>query len=107
LKKYEKEHNIKYKSQHNQGVSVARNTGISMADGDYIILLDSDDIFFPQLLRKLISIGFEKYDIIFWQVKKEINGRTSIWKPKNLGPLYNGICATFLAGSFCIRKKLL
>lgn len=106
VQQYRGEPRIKYKFQHNQGVSVARNAGADIAEGDYLIFLDSDDVFFPELMKKLRSITFEEYDIIFWQVKKEINGNFSIWKPTNLGPLYNKIFATFLAGSFCIRKRI-
>src|SRR5690606_26032399 len=49
---------------------------------------------------------FKNYDLIFWQVKRIINGSVSISKPRKLGRLYNDLTGTFLAGSVCYNKNL-
>jgi glycosyltransferase involved in cell wall biosynthesis len=106
VKKYLSDDRIKYFYQENMGVSVARNSGAKLASGDYLIFLDSDDIFFPDLIKNIYEAGFYKYDLICWQVLKNIDGKEKIWKPKQLDGMYNNIKATFLAGSICFKKSI-
>jgi len=106
LKDYLNDDRIKYYYQENQGVSVARNSGAMLATGDYIIFLDSDDIFFPDLINHIYEAEFYKYDLICWQVLKNIDGKEKIWKTQQLDGMYNNIKATFLAGSICFKKSI-
>jgi glycosyltransferase involved in cell wall biosynthesis len=106
VKKYLSDDRIKYFYQENMGVSVARNSGAKLASGDYLIFLDSDDIFFPDLIKNIYEAEFYKYDLICWQVLKNIDGKEKIWKPKQLDGMYNNIKATFLAGSICFKKSI-
>jgi glycosyltransferase involved in cell wall biosynthesis len=97
---------IHYYYQTNHGVSSARNYGATVAKGDYLIFLDSDDQFQPELLKNLVAINYIKYDLIFWNLLKQYSDHSRIWKPENLGSLYNNLKGTFLAGSVCYRKDL-
>lgn len=97
---------IKYIAQENTGVSTARNAGAALANGDYLIFLDSDDIIYPHLINFLIGISIYQYDIVCWQVVKIIDGCQKIWKPRKQEKMYNGIIASFLAGSVCYNKEL-
>ncbi|TRO65103.1 glycosyltransferase family 2 protein [Christiangramia sabulilitoris] len=98
---------IKYVYQQHSGVSMARNHGIKLASSDHIIFLDSDDKFYPDLIRDLTFLDHKKYDLIFWEVKKKSGETTSIWKPRKLEKIYNGIRGSFLSGSVCYRKVIL
>lgn len=98
---------IKYYYHKNKGVSSSRNTGIKNASTDYIIFLDSDDEFYPCLIEELFANNFNNYDLTFWQLKKVIDNKTKLWKPVNLGPIFNNITGTFLAGSVCYKKEVL
>lgn len=98
---------IKYVYQQHSGVSVARNHGIKLTSSDYIIFLDSDDELYPDLIRDLTRLDYKKYDVIFWEVKKNFGESTSIWKPRKLEKIYNGIRGSFLSGSVCYRKEIL
>lgn len=97
---------IRYHYQINAGVSAARNKGAELSKGNYLIFLDSDDYFFPGLIEELNNINFNKFDLICWQVLKKVDGKTSVWKPYDLGKMYNNITASFLAGSVCYRKEV-
>lgn len=98
---------IKYIYQQHSGVSVARNHGIKLASSDHIIFLDSDDELYPDLIRDLTRLDYKRYDVIFWEVMKNFGGSTSIWKPRKLEKIYNGIRGSFLSGSVCYRKEIL
>jgi len=106
LKDYLKDDRIKYYYQENQGVSVARNCGAKLATGDYLIFLDSDDIFFPDLIKNIYEAEFYKYDLICWELLKNIDGKEKIWKAQQLDGMYNNLKATFLAGSVCFKKSI-
>lgn len=106
LKNTLKDERLKYYYQENQGVSVARNYGAQLATGDYLIFLDSDDIFFPDLINNIYEAEFYKYDLICWQVLKNIDGKEKIWKAQQLGGMYNNVIMTFLAGSICFKKSI-
>lgn len=96
-----------YTYQEHAGASAARNTGIEFSSGDYLIFLDSDDKLDPSLLRELKAGNYNDYEMIFWHIKKIFNDRALTWKATKLGKMYNGIEASFLAGSVCYRKKLI
>lgn len=106
LKDFLNDDRIKYYYQQNQGVSVARNYGAQLATGDYLIFLDSDDIFFSDLLKNIFIVEYYKYDLICWQVLKNIDGKEIIWKARQLDGMYNNIKVTFLAGSICLKKSI-
>ena len=106
VQNYLNDKRIKYIYQRNSGVSQARNSGAKNSSGKYLIFLDSDDILFPELIDKLYQNNFLKYDLVFWQVIKETNGKISKRKPVNLGKMFNNLRGTFLAGSICFRKKI-
>lgn len=97
---------VRYYYQENSGVAAARNCGASKANGDYLLFLDSDDSFLPGLLQRLEEIEFSKYDIICWEVLKNIDGKSLQWKPVHLEKIYNHITASFLAGSICYKKEI-
>jgi len=97
---------IKYYFQDNRGVSAARNLGAEYAAGEYLIFLDSDDYLEPDLVEKLSEENFTNYDIVCWQVLKNINGKETLLKPTPLDGLYNNITASFLAGSVCYKKEV-
>ncbi len=106
VNKYAEDPRIIYKFKEHSGVSATRNMGADLATGDYFIFLDSDDSFTPDLLEKLRIEKFENYDLICWNVLKDINGKKMVWKPHPLGGLYNNIQATFLSGSICYKRKI-
>ncbi|MGI0107061.1 glycosyltransferase [Salinimicrobium sp. WS361] len=97
---------VNYYFQKNVGVSAARNKGVEVSRGDYIIFLDSDDRFLPGLFFKLNEINYQEYDMICWEVSKQIDGKLSVWKPHKLEKIYNHLTATFLAGSICYKKEI-
>lgn len=107
VKSYLTDGRITYVYQENKGVSVARNIGINLASSNYVIFLDSDDELYPFLIEELHKIDLRTYDLIFWELKKCIDNKYSLWKPKNLGPMYNDMIGTFLAGSVCYKKEVL
>lgn len=45
----------------NSGPATAKNEGLKIAQGNYIALTDSDDKMEPQMLHKMVSVGYE-YD---------------------------------------------
>ena len=106
LDSYKDDSRIKSFYQDNQGVSVARNYGVKKSTGDYIIFLDSDDTFYPDLIQTLYDVNFENYDIICWEVRKNIDGKERLWKAKKLGGMYNFLEVTFFPGSICYKKQL-
>ena len=103
---FQEDERITLIQQEHQGVSVARNSGAEMAAGDYIIFLDSDDSLDPELLHHLNESKFWKYDLIFWEVWKKFEERNELWKPRDLGKIYNNIKGSFLAGSICYKKNI-
>lgn len=107
VKSYLKDARVKYFYQENRGVSDARNVGINLASNDHIIFLDSDDELYPFLIEELNNLNLKAYDLVFWELKKFIDNKYSLWKPKKLGPMYNDIVATFLSGSVCYKKEVL
>lgn len=106
VKKYREDKRIKYFYQENTGVSGARNAGAKISCGKYLIFLDSDDILFPDLINKLYQNNLHEYDLVYWQVIRETNGKISIKKPVDLGKMFNNLQAVFLAGSICYRKQI-
>ncbi|MDX1718618.1 MAG: glycosyltransferase family A protein [Salegentibacter mishustinae] len=106
LEVYLSDERIKYFYQNNMGVSLARNKGVEQSRGDYLIFLDSDDKILPGLISRLDEIKCENYDLICWEVLKNIDGKTEVWKPKKLEKIYNNITAIFLAGSVCYKKEI-
>ena len=107
VKSYLTDGRITYVYQENKGVSVARNIGINLASSNYVIFLDSDDELYPFLIEELHKIDLRTYDLIFWELRKCIDNKYSLWKSKNLGPMYNDMIGTFLAGSVCYKKEVL
>lgn len=103
---YLEDSRIKYVYQQNQGVAVARNHGAEKARGEYLIFLDSDDSIEPNLLELLEKNNYSEYDVIFWQIKKLINGEPKVVGPINMGHLYRNMHVQFLAGSVCYKKDL-
>ena len=97
---------IRYYYQGNEGVSSARNVGVDISNGLYVIFLDSDDYFYPNLLDCLNAIDVTTFDIICWKILKVQGAKKIIWKPQDLGGLYNNIKASFLAGSICYNKEI-
>lgn len=69
----------------NAGLGAARNTGIQEATGEWIALLDHDDLWAPEHLELLASVGEERQvDVAFCPVKqfKEDPGDSlGIWGP--------------------------
>jgi glycosyltransferase involved in cell wall biosynthesis len=98
---------VKYVYQAHSGVSDARNVGLNLASADYIIFLDSDDELSPNLLEDLMEHKYNNFDIIFWEVKKNLGDKIQIWKPRKLEKIYNYIRGSFLSGSLCYRKEIL
>jgi glycosyltransferase involved in cell wall biosynthesis len=107
LKPYLQYPKIKYFNQINQGVAVARNNGFKKATGDFIVFLDSDDKVEENLVETLNEYSYKLYDLIFWDIRKIVDGQIIIEKPKNLGVLYNNVKGQFLAGSVCYSRNLL
>jgi glycosyltransferase involved in cell wall biosynthesis len=107
VKGYLKDDRITYIYQANKGVSRARNKGIEHAQTEFIIFLDADDYFLPNLLKYLSNTNYNKVDVTCWWAWKEIGKERTIWKPKKLEAIYNGITASFLAGTVCYKKDLL
>lgn len=101
-----KDSRIKYFRQHNKGASAARNEGAEKSTGEYLIFLDSDDTLNRKTIDLIHSANISDVDLIFWNVKRTIDGRDYIQQPVPLGGIYNDIKGIFLAGSFCLRKKV-
>lgn len=97
---------VQYYYQDNKGVSSARNYGATKAIGDFFIFLDSDDFIFPNLISELQVLGLSDYDLICWEVLKTWDGKQKVWKPKQLGSMYNNIKMQFLAGSVAYRGNI-
>lgn len=55
----EKYDNIKVIHILNSGPATAKNEGLKMAQGNYIALTDSDDKMEPQMLHKMVSVGYQ------------------------------------------------
>lgn len=103
---YLEDDRINYIYQENRGVSAARNFGVANSNGEFLIFLDSDDRVNGDLIERLNEIIPSRYDMICWEVERAIDDKKFIQKPANLGKLYNGITAVFLAGSVCYKRKL-
>ncbi|MDX1760580.1 MAG: glycosyltransferase family A protein [Christiangramia sp.] len=106
IKPYTEDERIKYVYQDHAGVSTARNTGAQYATGQYLVFLDSDDRLYPGLIEELYANEFFKYDLIFWEIIRNLDGKITTRGSVNLGAIYNGLWGTFLAGSVCYRKEL-
>lgn len=107
INSFQNDNRVRYFFQENRGVSAARNRGIDESKGEYLIFLDSDDKLLPGLTTKLHTIGLEKFDMVFWQVKKIFHDHSEIWKAQKLEKIYREITATFLSGSACYKKSIL
>ena len=46
---------VKVVHQSNGGVSLARNIGLDIFRGDYVTFLDPDDVFMPDMIRKMVD----------------------------------------------------
>src|SRR5690606_17922105 len=99
IAKYLEDERIRYFFQTHLGVSASRNKGVELSEGDFIVFLDSDDQFMPNLIQELNRIPLRSYDLVCWNVIKQIDNKKILWKPRKLEKIYNHIVANFLAGS--------
>ena len=86
-----KDSRIKLLMQDNSGAGVARNNGLKIAAGKYVAFLDGDDIYEPDMLKKMYSKA-EKYslDVVVCRSDK-----------------FSGVVQNSIANSGCIKKYLL
>lgn len=101
-----KDERIKFMEQEHAGVSIARNNGARLATGSHLIFLDSDDRLHQDLVQVLHKNQFWKYDLIFWNMIKRTGEKNVIWKPRNLGKMYNNVKGSFLPASVCYNKEV-
>lgn len=93
-----KSEKIKYIYQLNKGVCAARNNGAKNSNGKYLIFLDSDDQLTPDALMFFYnSIIKDQFDIVCGNTHFE-NKINDYFKKSSSN--------VFLAGSFCISRKL-
>ena len=99
---------LKYVLKKHGGVSETRNVGIGHATGEYVFFLDSDDTLHPESLRHFHSCLIQlDYDMAFASVRIVKDGVERFKRPANLGRVFNNVVGLFLAGAFCVRRKLL
>lgn len=92
----------------NGGANVARNWGASAAGGDYLVFLDADDEVLEGWGEYFCTIVEEADDLVSCGVliRDVETGDERNVPPGDKGPAYDHVVASFLPGSYAVRREL-
>lgn len=107
IQPYLTDERIKYISKNNSGAAHSRNLGVEISKGGYIIFLDSDDEAKKEWLEGFnLKCSSDELGMIFcgFEIWEE-NNLINIKSPEDLGPVFNNLNGSFVAGSFLLKKE--
>ena len=90
-----KDNRIRVIHKKNEGLSAARNAGLDNIKGEYVTFIDSDDIYHPDMIKKMLEAIILKdadcviCQYIFLKEKQNINFKKISAKKKNKEKLYS------------------
>ncbi len=100
---------IRYHRLEKQGATAARNVGVAIGRGNYLIFLDSDDQPLPRWLECYAdAINTAQAEVICCGCVKRTEGveGESQQLPKNMGKVFDSQTGLFLAGTFCVSRRV-
>lgn len=99
---------VHYVRQDNAGLSASRNLGARHSNGRFVLFLDDDDELLPGAIESFLHL-LAKDGIGIASGGAEVmapGGARQHVRPRPLGPAMGDVVATFLPGSFAIRRDV-